>query len=148
MYLAAKQQISWVVSLWQSPPTFVWPRVPKQRTTTASSSQLERHLTVFCINEIVLGYVVYLVKTNSDRNSKQFQPYCVQKSKIEVFFLTWVKLDNCRGRSLFHQSQEMSTFCSALSQHFSSLEKKSMRQGYWLAFLPFFFPLVVFMFNS
>ena len=87
MYLAAKQQISWVVSLWQSPPTFVWPRVPKQRTTTASSSQLERHLTVFCINEIVLGYVVYLVKTNSDRNSKQFQPYCVQKSKIEVFFL-------------------------------------------------------------
>ena len=29
LYLAAKQQKSWVVSLWWSPLTFVWPGVPK-----------------------------------------------------------------------------------------------------------------------
>ena len=28
-YLAAEQQTSWVVSLWRSPLTFVWPGVPK-----------------------------------------------------------------------------------------------------------------------
>ena len=44
-----------------SPLTFVWPGVLKHCATTAPSSQLEHHLTVFCINEIVLGYVVYLV---------------------------------------------------------------------------------------
>ena len=60
-YSAAKQQISWVVSLWRSPLTFVWPGVPKQRMTTAPSSRSERHLTVFCIDEIVPGYVVYHV---------------------------------------------------------------------------------------
>ena len=60
-YSAAKQQISWIVSLWRSPLTFVWPGVPKQCTTTAPSSQSERHLTVFCIDEILPGYVVYLV---------------------------------------------------------------------------------------
>ena len=60
-HLAANQQISWVVSLWRSPLTFVWPGVPKQRATTAPSSRSECHLTVFCINEIVPGYVVYLV---------------------------------------------------------------------------------------
>ena len=50
---AAKQQISWIVSLWRSPLTFVWPGVPKQWTITALSSQSERHLTVFCIHETV-----------------------------------------------------------------------------------------------
>ena len=30
-YSAAKQQISWVVSLWWSPLTFVWPGVPNDR---------------------------------------------------------------------------------------------------------------------
>ena len=58
---AAKQQISWVVSLWRSPLTFVWPGIPKQRANTAPSSRSEHHLTVLCINEIVPGYVVYLV---------------------------------------------------------------------------------------
>ena len=58
---AAKQQISLVVSVWQSPFIFVWPGVPKQGMTTAPSSQSESYLTVFCINEIVSGYVVYLV---------------------------------------------------------------------------------------
>ena len=62
---AAKQQISWVVSLWQSPLTFVWPGAPKQHTTTAPSSQSERHLMVFCINEMVPDYVVYLVSERS-----------------------------------------------------------------------------------
>ena len=57
---AAKQQISWVVSLWRSPLTFVWPGDLIQCVTTAPSSQSERHLRVFCINEIVPGYVVYL----------------------------------------------------------------------------------------
>ena len=33
--------------------------VPKNLPTTAPSSQLERHLTVFCIDQIVPGYVVY-----------------------------------------------------------------------------------------
>ena len=50
---ATKQQISWVVYVWLSPITFVWPGVPKQCATTAPSSQSERHLTVFCIDEIV-----------------------------------------------------------------------------------------------
>ena len=44
-----------------SPLTSVWPGVPKQPVTTVPSSRSERHLTVFCSNEIVLGYVVYLV---------------------------------------------------------------------------------------
>ena len=52
-YSAAKQQTSWVVSLWWSPLTFVWPGVPKQYTTTAPSSRSERHLMAFCIDEIV-----------------------------------------------------------------------------------------------
>ena len=34
---AAKQQISWVFSLWRSPLTFAWPGFPKQRG-------LQRHL--------------------------------------------------------------------------------------------------------
>ena len=56
-----KQQISLVVSLWRSPLTFVWPGVPKQCVTTAPSSRSKHHLTVFCIDEIVPGYVVYHV---------------------------------------------------------------------------------------
>ena len=40
--------------------------VPKQRATTAPSSQSECHLAVFCINEIVPDYVVYLVNIELD----------------------------------------------------------------------------------
>ena len=58
-YTSAKQQILWVVSLGWSPLTFVWPGVPKQRKTTAPSSRSQRHLMVFCINQIVPGFVVY-----------------------------------------------------------------------------------------
>ena len=50
-----------VVSLWRTPLTFVWPGVSKQSMTTAPPSRSECHLTVFCIDEIVPGYVVYLV---------------------------------------------------------------------------------------
>ena len=56
---AAKQQISWVVSLWWSSLTFVWPE------GFPNIARLQRHLadqTVFCIDEIVPDYVVYLVK--------------------------------------------------------------------------------------
>ena len=60
---ATKQQISWVISLWRSPLTLVWPGVHKQRATTAPSSWSERHLKVFYIDEILLGYVVYLVNS-------------------------------------------------------------------------------------
>ena len=41
---------------------FVRPEAPKQRATTAPFCQSKRHLKVFFINEIVPGYVVYLVK--------------------------------------------------------------------------------------
>ena len=67
---AAKQQISWVVSLWRSPLTFVWPGIPKQCATIAPSSGLERHLTIFCIDEIVSGYVVYLVNQRKPHDRK------------------------------------------------------------------------------
>ena len=43
--------------------TFVWPGVPKQRVTTVPSSRSENHLTVFCIDEIVPGYVVVQLNT-------------------------------------------------------------------------------------
>ena len=45
----------------KSPLTFVWPGVPKQSATTAPSSWSECHLTVFCIDVILPGYVVSLV---------------------------------------------------------------------------------------
>ena len=44
------------LSLSGSPLTFVWPGVPKQRVTTAPSSQSKHHLMVFCIDEIVPGH--------------------------------------------------------------------------------------------
>ena len=37
-----------------APLTFVWPGVPKQPETTAPSSRLERYLTLFCIDEVML----------------------------------------------------------------------------------------------
>ena len=77
---AAKQQISWVVSLWWSPLTFVRPGVPKKRATTAPSSQSKRHLTVFCIDEIVPGYVVYLVNAYTRASAKSFA-YIIQFRK-------------------------------------------------------------------
>ena len=47
------------MKFWQEIPVA---GVPKQHVTIAPSSRRERHLTVFCIDDIVLGYVyVYLV---------------------------------------------------------------------------------------
>ena len=54
----------------RSPLTFFWTEVPKQCTNTAPSSWSECHLTVFCIDEIVPGYVVYLV--NSWNSTTEF----------------------------------------------------------------------------
>jgi hypothetical protein len=41
--------------------------VPKQLSTTAPSSYLERHLTVFCIDEIVSGFVVYYLNESKSK---------------------------------------------------------------------------------
>ena len=38
-------------------------RVPKKLLTTASSSRSERHLTVFYIDQIVPGFVVYYLNS-------------------------------------------------------------------------------------
>ena len=48
-----------VISLWWLCITFVWPRGSKKLSTTAPSSWWERHLTVFYIDQIVPGFVVY-----------------------------------------------------------------------------------------
>ena len=58
--LAAKQQISWVVSLWRSPLNFVWPGVIKQRAANAPSSRSECQLTVFCIDKIACTWLCCL----------------------------------------------------------------------------------------
>ena len=93
--------MSWVVSLWQSPLTFVWPGVPKQPVTTAPSSSSERHLTVFCINEIVLGPVVYLVNTES--KCKQKQPELSKMSKLAL--RTSQNLYLCSGYKLMYDKE-------------------------------------------
>ena len=46
LHSAAKQQISWVVSLWRLSITFVWPRGSKKLLTTAPSTRLECHLAL------------------------------------------------------------------------------------------------------
>ena len=76
---AAKQQISW-----RSPLTFDWPGVPKQRASKVQSSQSERHLTVFCIDEIVPGNVVYLVNGNLWKMVEKYK-------KVLRFLLKWTQ---------------------------------------------------------
>ena len=68
-YLATKQQISWVVSLWQSPLTFVWPGVPKDcwlKLIVAPSdvdwNAIWRYVP--CIDEIVPSYVFVQLNSN------------------------------------------------------------------------------------
>ena len=56
-YLAAKQQILWVVITFAS--LSFDQGVPKKLPTTAPSSRSEHHLTVFYIDQIVPGFVVY-----------------------------------------------------------------------------------------
>ena len=56
---------------------FCFPGVPKQCATTAPSSQLERHLMVFCVDEIVPGYVAYLVNC---------PPKIIRNQLLSIFF--------------------------------------------------------------
>ena len=60
---AAKQQISWVFPQGGFASRLLDQGAPKKLLTTAPSSRSECHLTVFCINQIVPGFVVYYLNT-------------------------------------------------------------------------------------
>ena len=59
VYSAAKQQIPWLSPSGGCATLSFDQGVPKKLPTTAPSSQSERHLTVFYIDQIVPGFVVY-----------------------------------------------------------------------------------------